>query len=463
MIALEDGRAKELRQRFATTFVDEETMKFVPEALKEAYYSAAEALARSPLLASDVDAPAARTLNTVVDAIRSIPGHRGFATGTRASELTGAVEHGWPLIYVNPTVFGTLLLLVRRVKGEVAEGQEELRYSCRFIEGLPNGQITKTLLIGQKRKDHESDFYLSIFNDRNDATFPETLGNALAWVGNRLAKNIHEFVMDCSDEVDKEPFPVGITLVPCGHISLIPLDAATWIDRRTQERRCLADEFFVRYAPSGIIAAASIRKAKAFDNSSSPRVPHFLAIGDPLLGLSSARFEIEGISHHFPADSRHIAYEDAATLPFITTHAPQASHIHLATHASSYIIPTLSASQASIYLADGPLLATQIPATLSLGQTRLTVISACESAVRGFEGVDEAFSIGTVMLAAGSACAIGSLWRVDDVATSLLMVGMYEEMMGRGKKPPEALAEAKRWLRELDIDANGEKKDEDGA
>jgi CHAT domain-containing protein len=62
---------------------------------------------------------------------------------------------------------------------------------------------------------------------------------------------------------------------------------------------------------------------------------------------------------------------------------------------------------------------------------------------------DEVLSIGTAMVAAGTACALVSLWPVDDVATALLMIKVYDEILTSGASPSAALRHSQLWLRDL--------------
>jgi CHAT domain-containing protein len=84
----------------------------------------------------------------------------------------------------------------------------------------------------------------------------------------------------------------------------------------------------------------------------------------------------------------------------------------------------------------------------------LVVLSACQTALgrdlkgEGLLGFAQAF------LQKGARSVVLSRWKVDDAATALLMLRFYENLLGKrpGSKPlgrAAALAEAKKWLREL--------------
>jgi len=97
----------------------------------------------------------------------------------------------------------------------------------------------------------------------------------------------------------------------------------------------------------------------------------------------------------------------------------------------------------------GPLSVNEI-AGLARLDARLVVVSACQKAVSRLDDLpDEAISLGTTMIIAGAACAVASLWPVDDAATAMLMIRLYDEILQNGQSPPTALRRAQLWLRDL--------------
>jgi CHAT domain-containing protein len=143
--------------------------------------------------------------------------------------------------------------------------------------------------------------------------------------------------------------------------------------------------------------------------------------------------------------------------------------LHLATHAlvdderpenSSLILSRvdlpnpLQAAMDGSRIYDGVLTAKEILREWKL-DADLVTLSACETGLgkeiagEGMVGFAHAF------LQAGARSLLVSLWKVDDVATSLLMQRFYENWWRRDMPKAKALQEAKRWLREW--------KDESGA
>jgi tetratricopeptide (TPR) repeat protein len=84
----------------------------------------------------------------------------------------------------------------------------------------------------------------------------------------------------------------------------------------------------------------------------------------------------------------------------------------------------------------------------------LVVLSACQTALGKATTAEGLLGFAQALLAKGARSVVLSRWKVDDVATALLMVRFYENLLGKRdlKKPmprAEALQEARNWLRQL--------------
>ena len=81
------------------------------------------------------------------------------------------------------------------------------------------------------------------------------------------------------------------------------------------------------------------------------------------------------------------------------------------------------------------------------GSVRLAVLSACETSISEATSPDEVVNFCTGLLATGTGGCVGSLWRVPDESTSLLMAKFYRELKEGGRTPLESLTSAQAWLR----------------
>jgi CHAT domain-containing protein len=87
----------------------------------------------------------------------------------------------------------------------------------------------------------------------------------------------------------------------------------------------------------------------------------------------------------------------------------------------------------------------------------LVTLSACQTGLGRPSDGEGYLGFAQALLLAGARSMVLSLWEVDDRATSLLMCRFYANLLGKrdGLEQPlaksEALAEAKRWLRELPL------------
>jgi CHAT domain-containing protein len=136
-------------------------------------------------------------------------------------------------------------------------------------------------------------------------------------------------------------------------------------------------------------------------------------------------------------------------------------YLHLATHGE---VDDARAFESALILSrdpaagpDGRLTANEVLEHWKL-DAELVTLSACETALGRPAGGDGRLGFAQAFLLAGSRSVCLSLWKVDDAATALLMDRFYQNLLGKraGLDRPvpkaEALAEAKRWLRELTAD-----------
>jgi CHAT domain-containing protein len=86
---------------------------------------------------------------------------------------------------------------------------------------------------------------------------------------------------------------------------------------------------------------------------------------------------------------------------------------------------------------------------MQVSNVQLAVLSACETLLTSpGEGHEDLTTLPAILGAAGVRRVLGSLWRVDEVATALLISRFYEER-ANGASPVAALRLAQDWLRHL--------------
>lgn len=430
-LILENGRTRELRQRLDLPEDDRSALDALPAELRDAYLTTTRQLSSSAL--GTAGAMASRQLQEVLAAIRSISGFEQFAIGAHSDEFVRAVEPDWPLLYVNPTPYGTLLLMIHSEDNEPVaepvflEQPRSLEVLMRLLAGdaAESPELVETIEYGS---------YLagaSGFGDQS-RDLKKDVEHVLPWIGKMLAEPVSDLLRGCG--------ATGVTLIPCGPIGLAPLHASPWVE--AGRPRYLLDEVDVRYAPSAVLASAALDRATARTDSR----PSLVALANPDGSLSAADAEVEEIRKFFDKERVEIASGPAATWRFLRQSCSGATHVHLACHGRAGF---MGQGEAGIALSDGILLAHRLT-ELSAFAPRVAVVSACQSAVVDISNLpDEVYSLSTAVLAAGSACAIASLWPVRDDTTALLMTRFYEEMVINARRPPEALRHAQLWLRDL--------------
>ncbi len=421
LAVLENARTRELRRRLEPGTVDAARLSEIPRELREDYQAALSDLAASPL--GDTQG-AGQTLQDALAAIRKVPGFAGFGVGEGPADVLAAVEPAWPLLYVNPTPAGTLLLLAAR------DPDGDLAVSSRYLQNPTSTLVYMRLLAGADYSEEDGaaessspSYLFSIAGNPTAGQLHEAVTSALGWAGPALGRPITEFL--------SEQGATGVTLVLCGPLATVPLATAPWDDGEALS--CLLDRFEVRYAPSAALTRTALERSRRLEGEET----RLVGLADPHRDvpdgeLPGAEPELREIARVIGGQAELAVGKEADTR-FLGASAGEATHLHLACHAGGGVFDPESMV---VCLADGDLGAMELGGAL---HSRLVTVSACQSAVPLIGGPSgEVFATSTAFLAAGSACVVASLWKVNDLATAILMTRFYEEMFEDGLRPPEA-------------------------
>jgi tetratricopeptide (TPR) repeat protein len=252
----------------------------------------------------------------------------------------------------------------------------------------------------------------------------DALDPLCAWLWSAVMKSVVE-------RLDGERH---VRIVPTGALALVPLHLA-WTDAQAG-REYVIDHFAVSYAPAAVTFAPVAGSSRDVD---------VLTVIDPqpvsAPALTAAMLEDEAIRSHFP-DARRLVAEEA-TDDAVLAMLPTCDVAHLACHARTDMTDVL---RSALTLADDRTVDLGRLLSCDLSKLRLAVLSGCETAVPALRAIDEAVGFPTGLLEAGADGVVGSLWKVDDVSTALLMSRFYEQWPHATASPAEALASAQRWL-----------------
>lgn len=241
--------------------------------------------------------------------------------------------------------------------------------------------------------------------------------------------------------------PARLILVPLGELGMVPWHAAR---RRVPggDLRHACQDVVIAYASSARQFVETSRRG-ALPWRSAPAVVRVSS------GLFFASEEVEEIHRSFYPEGTYLGAP--LVIPSTATptrvrkllpskHSAGASLLHIGCHAAVANPPINSflqlAGGSQLYVRDMLEQARGRPVDADGG---LVVLAACASDLTG-GAHDEALTLATAFLAAGSAGVVGARWAVDDGPTALFMV-MFHYYLNRGyDDPATALRAAQRWM-----------------
>jgi CHAT domain-containing protein/tetratricopeptide (TPR) repeat protein len=460
--AIENGRARQLSITVARDTADLARLETVDQQLVDRYRAAQTQYRAALADAAAVTTPAEtqriiaaeRSVQLILQQIRAIPGFERFLQPMTVADIREAAE-GHPVIYLVSAPPGSYVLTVspsqpgwrdqrwRWRRGDRGR-QRNQRRRTSGVDAVPVPRITSTDVVR-----------LVLFDYIDNAP-----GLLLAQSTDRLRRlRLLPAALDRLGEMGPLAQPIADALtrnqgnaaivIPTGLLGLIPLHA---IPMPTDKGGLLDDIGEIHLAPSAGVYAGCRKRANV------PTYLHLVGVADPqnsLPPLRGTRAELAAICSMFePYVPAECAVGSKATRSWLLQHIDQASHLHLGCHGSSTLGDT---SGGRLQLANDTELTMDDLIDGRLSRCRLAVGSACQSGHYNMaEAPDEFTGLPAGFLQAGAACAVVSLWQIDDRATAVLMTRFYELLdpcgTGAPVSPVTALRSARTWLRHLTTD-----------
>ncbi|MFM6076407.1 MAG: CHAT domain-containing protein, partial [Dolichospermum sp.] len=194
--------------------------------------------------------------------------------------------------------------------------------------------------------------------------------------------------------------------------------------------------------PNGVQYAPSCQLLKIAQSSHHADFNQLFAIQNPTKDLLYTDLEVNILSNFF-TESQIIAKENATKNAIIPHLKSSNNHCH---HFSGHFsFDHNNPLESALFLAN------QEPLTLSeifelrLNQCRLVTLSACETGLIDLNSIsDEYIGLPSGFLFAGSPSVVSSLWTVNDLSTSFLMIKLYEILFDENQQVsvPVALKQA---------------------
>ncbi len=264
------------------------------------------------------------------------------------------------------------------------------------------------------------------------------------------------------------PKDYKLILIPHRFLHLLPLHALP-VDESD-----LIDLF-----PNGVSYAPSCQLLQQVQQRKRPDFQSLFAIQNPTGDLNYTDLEVQVIQSYF--NTANVLNRKDATLTAINNSDLNTYHCaHFSCH--GYFNLT-NAGKSALILANAPTADTPTKPdserylnvragethdlekcltldkifALQLGQCRLVTLSACETGLIDYDNTsDEYIGLSSGFLLAGSPTVVSSLWKVDDLSTSFLMIKFYENLVTLDNLEAGdiaiALKQAQTWLQNLTIE-----------
>ncbi|MBW4676200.1 MAG: CHAT domain-containing protein [Desmonostoc geniculatum HA4340-LM1] len=329
----------------------------------------------------------------------------------------------------------------------------------------PKGEVTvwQSQLKDRETLENWVNQYLQNYNGQKDQ-WQNSLGEELKKLASIL--HIDEILTQIPKHFDK------LILIPHRFLHLFALHAIP-VSQNTENSPCLLDKF-----PNGVSYAPSCQLLQQVQKRDRPDFKSLFAIQNPTEDLSFTDLEVESILSYFPFPHHQVLPKEQATkaaLSEVASRLKEVNYLHFSCHGSfnlnspqnsclvladAYVSPELADAHPERYVKVSKDKAVDLSKCLTLGnlfersfdfsQTRLVVLSACETGLIDFKNTsDEYIGLPSGFLYAGSSSVVSSLWAVNELSTSFLLIKFIQILQDATvMSVPLAMNQAQRWLRD---------------
>jgi CHAT domain-containing protein len=206
----------------------------------------------------------------------------------------------------------------------------------------------------------------------------------------------------------------------------------------SKSESCLLDLF-----PGGVSYAPSCQLLQQASQRQRPNFSHLFAIANPTKDRYLLELQAANIRHKFKSND-FLAKDDANKNAILKAKLSFANCAHFGCHGK---FEPDSPLESSLVFANKERLTLLEIFNLDLNQCRLVTLSACETGLTESRISDEYIGLPFGFLLAGSPSMVSTLWKVDELASTLLLIRFYENL--ETLSTVTALNEAQQWLRNL--------------
>ncbi|MEH1805976.1 CHAT domain-containing protein [Nostoc sp.] len=292
--------------------------------------------------------------------------------------------------------------------------------------------------------------YLSDYYNPTD-TYKDQWQNQLEERLQKLAKILHfEEILNLA----QIPKDYKLILIPHRFLHLFPLHALP-----------VGESYLLDLFPNGVSYAPSCQILQQVQLRQRPDFKSLFAIQNPTEDLNYADLEVESLLPLF--SSHQVLPNSQATKAALSAATPQLKEVnslHFSCHGffnpnspldSCLVLanPYISSNEKALDLNKCLTLGNLFERDFELNQCRLVVLSACETGLIDFNNSsDEYIGLPSGFLYAGSVDVVNSLWTVNDLSTSFLIIKFLQNFQtaltaSQDISVASALKEAQLWLR----------------